>query len=275
MIRHVAPATLEALRRDGHARFRSAQPFPHIMVDDFLRPEAAEAVLDEFDTMKEGWTYLVHVNERKQQLTQMARLAPGTRALIDELQSPEFIEVLERFTGIRGLIPDPDLDGSGLHEIKPGGFLNMHVDFLAHTVRKHWSRQLNLLIYLNKDWQDAYNGHLEFWDRDVKTCEKKMLPIFNRCVVFQTSDISFHGHPAPLACPPGRSRRSVALYYYRDEGRVVSLSSTNYRPLPGDRPVKRLLIAADRFLLRVYALLKRYTGLSDSVVNAIMKRLRR
>lgn len=262
---------LDILLSEGQEQFNSAHPFPHVIVDQFLVAEAAEAVLREFEATSEGWIFLYHFNENKRQLTQSSYFGPLTRQLFEELQSEEFTGLLGRLTGINNLIPDPDLDGSGLQEIKRGGFLNIHIDFLAHTMREKWRRQLNMLIYLNKEWKDSYKGHLEFWDRHVTKCEKKILPIFNRCVIFQTSNISYHGHPARLDCPPDRSRKSIALYYYKDEGKVVSLSSTHYRPIPSDPLGKRLLIYSDRFLLRIYSVLKRHTRLRDDFASRIMK----
>ncbi|MBI1964004.1 MAG: 2OG-Fe(II) oxygenase [Candidatus Rokubacteria bacterium] len=271
MIERVGPRTLETLDA-GAGAFRTAQPYPHVVLEDFLRPEAADTLLAEFEATRDGWTFLHHVNEKKRQFTKLERLGPTTRAIVAELQSPEFIAHIETLTGISGLVADPDLDGSGLHEIKRGGHLNMHVDFLSHVVKRHWSRRLNLLIYLNKGWREEYNGHLEMWSRDMQRCEKKVLPVFNRCLIFQTSEISWHGHPTPLACPPETSRKSLALYYYRDEGHTVSLASTDYRAVPTDSLKKRALIALDRWALRVYSLLKRYVGLRDRVVSAILKR---
>jgi hypothetical protein len=110
------------------------------------------------------------------------------------------------------------------------------------------------------------------WSRDKRRCEKKVLPVFNRCLIFQTSEISWHGHPTPLGCPPETSRKSLALYYYRDEGHTVSLVSTDYRAGPTDFRKRRALIALDRWALRVYSLLKRYVGLRDPVISAILKR---
>ena len=89
----------------------------------------------------------------------------------------------------------------------------MHADFNVHPKLK-LDRRLNMLIYLNKDWREEYGGHLELWDQSGKTCRKRILPMFNRTVVFSTTDRSFHGHPHPLTCPPGMTRKSVSLYYY-------------------------------------------------------------
>ena len=129
------------------------------------------------------------------------------------MNSAPVLRFLQELTGIVGLIPDPWYGGAGPHQIEPGGFLKVHVDFNLHPLLE-LDRRLNLLVYLNKDWREEYGGHLELWNRDVSRCEKKVLPVFNRTVVFSTTDFSFHGHPEPLACPEGRTRKSVSFYYY-------------------------------------------------------------
>jgi Rps23 Pro-64 3,4-dihydroxylase Tpa1-like proline 4-hydroxylase len=101
----------------------------------------------------------------------------------------------------------------GLHQIERGGFLDVHIDFNVHP-KLRLDRRLNMLIYLNHDWPEEYGGHLELWSRDMTSCEKRILPLFNRTVIFSTTDGSFHGHPRPLSCPEGRTRKSVSLYYY-------------------------------------------------------------
>src|SRR5262249_24950114 len=140
---------LDAFRAAASSRraeFRTAEPFPHCVVDGFLRPDVAAAVEHEFDGSIGGWTYLHHVNEKKRIMGDLNRMGPATRELFGELQSPAFVQALEMLTGLENLRPDPDLDGAGLAEMAPGGFLNVHRDFLAHTTRTHWSRQLNLLL---------------------------------------------------------------------------------------------------------------------------------
>ena len=91
--------------------------------------------------------------------------------------------------------------------------LEVHTDF-NHLRRYNLERRLNLLLYLNKDWQPTYNGDLELWERSSMSRVTAVPPIFNRCVVFSTTDESLHGHPLPLAAPQGIERMSIALYYY-------------------------------------------------------------
>ncbi len=265
-------ARFERLVTERHPDFARAAPYPHTVIDDFLPIDVANQVLEEFKKTNEGWNNYRHYNEDKKGLTKIERMGPMTQKVFGDLQSESFIALVGKLSDIKGLIPDPDLDGGGMHEIKRGGFLNVHTDFLSHTKNHHWSRQINLLVYFNKDWQKEWNGELELWDDDMTKCVTSIAPIFNRCVIFHTREKSFHGHPAKLACPPEVSRKSFALYYFRDEGKKQALSPTNYQATPDDGPVRRALIAVDRTAVRAYSFLKRYTGLSDSLISRITKR---
>jgi len=140
-------------------------------------------------------------------------VGPETSRLVNFLNSGPFLSYMENLTGIDNLIADPSYFGGGLHWIENGGFLEVHADF-NHLKKYNLERRINLLLYLNENWKDEYNGQLELWDRKSMTKAKSVSPIFNRCVVFSTTKESLHGHPAPLATPPGIARRSLALYYY-------------------------------------------------------------
>ena len=262
----------ERITMERHPDFARAQPYPHTVIDDFLPVDVANQILDEFTKTNEGWNNYRHYNEDKKGLSKIERMGPITQKVFGDLQSAPFIALVGKLSGIGDLIPDPDLDGGGMHEIKRGGFLNVHTDFLSHTKNQNWSRQINLLIYFNKDWQKEWNGELELWDDDVTRCVTSIAPIFNRCVIFHTREKSFHGHPNKLACPSEISRKSFALYYFRDEGKKQILSPTNYQATPDDGPVRRALIAVDRTAVRAYSFLKRYTRLSDNLIGRITKR---
>lgn len=263
---------LHRVAAEHRASFQSAEPFPFAVIDDFLPEDVAEAVLAEFPDQDAAWNHYHHYNEKKLALNRLAEMGPTTQAVFAELQSDRFLEIVETLTGVEGLIADPDLDGAGLHMIRRGGFLNVHTDFLSHTKNRHWSRQINLLIYFNRDWRDDWNGNLELWDGGMTRCVHSINPRFNRCVVFRTRERSFHGHPAKLSCPEDNSRRSIALYYFRNEGAVKRLAPTNYRARPQDSQATSALIAADRWLLRGYSFLKRYTRLSDGLIDRLLRR---
>jgi hypothetical protein len=262
----------ERVRAQNEA-FAHADPFPHLVIDDFLPEDVADALAAEFDSPELEWQSLHHVNERKLVCGDLASMGPIARALIDELHGPPFLAELGRLTGIPGLFGDPDLDGAGLHRMLPGGHLNVHADALCHVKRRAWSRQLNLILFLNRDWEEADRGWLEFWDARVERRVQRIAPIFNRCVLFRTIETSFHGVPEGVACTPGRSRKSLALYYFREEARTVALRTTRYVPRPGDPPLRRALIGLDRALVAAFSLLKRYTPLDNARVSRLLRRL--
>lgn len=195
-------------------QYVNARPFPHIALDDLFSAEVLETVLAEFPRPQEiEWRRFDNATEKKLGYWHESALPAGLQLFLYEMNSAPVLRFLEALTGIEGLIPDPYYGGAGPHQILPGGFLKIHADFNWHPVLK-LDRRLNLLVYLNQDWKEEYGGHLELWNRDMTRCERKILPVFNRTVVFSTTDFSYHGHPAPLACPEGMSRKSVSFYYY-------------------------------------------------------------
>lgn len=220
------------------AAYRAADPFPHIVLDDFFPREILEAVLAEINRATVPAEKNIYGSFRKHRTSQLWKMGPATRRFIEELNAAPFLGFLEQLTGIDHLVPDPHLDGGGVHQIGNGGFLKVHTDFNWHRKLK-LHRRINILIYLNPGWQDEWNGHLELWDRDMKACRQRIAPIFNRMVVFSTTDHSYHGHPDPLAAPDGVLRNSIALYYYSaerpaDEVSFQGSTMTNYRERPNE-----------------------------------------
>jgi hypothetical protein len=263
---------VRALARDHRDAFTRALPFPHVVIDDFLPAATAADVLAELAATDGDWIYYHHVNERKRGFNDVARMGPTTRRVIAALNDPAFLAVLGTLTGMPALLADPALEGGGLSEVEPGGYVNVHADFLSHPRERSWTRRLNLIVFLNREWTDADGGHLELWDRDVRTPVQRVLPLFNRCVVFATTAEAYHGVPT-VQCTEGRSRKSLALYYFEDEGRPRPIRSTHYVPRPGDGLLTRALIHVDRGLLHLYAALKRHTPLADRLVSRILRRL--
>jgi hypothetical protein len=197
--------------------FQSAEPFPHVVMDDLWPDAVLDGVLAEFPKPDElNWIRYERDNEVKLASKGDLQLGEFTRNFVFQLNSATFINILERLTGIEGLIPDPHLKGGGLHQIERGGYLKVHADFNHHARLKLY-RRLNLIIYLNHDWDESYGGALQLWDKEMTKCEREVLPVFNRSVLFATRSDAFHGHPEPLTCPEDRTRRSLALYYYTAE----------------------------------------------------------
>jgi hypothetical protein len=255
-------------REAGRARaasYRQASPFPHIVIDDFVGEDVLREVIAEFPQPDAGLTF-AREQERKKTQYHPQNCGPFTRHLFNELNSQAFLVFLQEMTGIKGLVADPYFSGGGLHETTKGGHLGIHADFNMHPKLK-LQRRINLLIYLNEDWDDSFGGHLELWDRQMKACEVKVAPVFGRAVIFNTDLDSYHGHPEPLACPPHRSRRSIATYYYTAYEGSEALApkrTTVFKARPGtkDKPdlsVKLRHLARDwtpPALLRMLASLK-------------------
>jgi Rps23 Pro-64 3,4-dihydroxylase Tpa1-like proline 4-hydroxylase len=196
--------------------YKTAAPYPHIVVDDLFNPIVLETLLQEWPLQNsnhhESHNDGVFVKS-KRGTTAETVLPIYTEYLLYQLSRPKFLKFLEQLTGIDRLIPDPYNFGGGLHETLDGGKLAVHVDYNKHNLYK-LDRRINFLIYLNKDWTIDMGGELELWDHSMSECIQKILPIFNRTVIFSTISTSFHGQPEPVMCGADNSRKSIALYYY-------------------------------------------------------------
>jgi len=232
------PGDLHERARAARRGYADADPFPHAVLEDVVPSDLLREVAREFgDCPDADWKSYDKPSEVKLELDDEARLGPHTRALLHNLNASPFLRFLETVTGIDNLIPDPHLSYGGLHRIERGGKLGIHADFNKNV---HWQldRRVNVLLYLNEDWDDAWGGHLELWDRRMERCAQRIAPSFNRMVVFSTDSTSYHGHPDPLACPPDRARRSIALYYYtngRPDGEGAEQHGTLFQRRPGER----------------------------------------
>ena len=227
------------LANKNSAKYQNAKPCPHIYFDDFLPEGVAQKVFEEFPNPDDKiWTRnYSDEHQYKMACEDPTKFPPSIRETLEQLNSSEFIDFLEKLTGIEGLIPDPHYRGGGLHQIIPGGFLKVHVDFNWHK-RLKLERRLNLLLYLNKNWKDEYGGHFELWNKEMTQAEVKILPKFNRIALFSTSEDSFHGHPDPITCPDGMTRKSLALYYYtspaQEKDAMAMPHSTIFKSRPGE-----------------------------------------
>lgn len=251
-------------------QYQQNQPYPHIALDNFLEPWAAERALASFPAVGDtGWIHYVHVNEKKHGLNKMELLPPAVQDVIREMNSPRFVAYLSELTGIPNLIADDSLEGGGLHQSKRNGFLNVHADFTVHPHKRNWRRRVNLLIYLNHNWQADYRGDLELWDRQMKGVVQKIAPIFNRCVIFNTNEDSYHGLPDPILCPEDMTRKSIALYYFTKETITPTLRATNYKARPDDG-AKAILIWLDKKAVAAYTTVKRSLGINDEFVSRVL-----
>ncbi|OON65918.1 2OG-Fe(II) oxygenase [Hymenobacter sp. CRA2] len=191
------------------------RPFHYLVYDGLLRPQAAESLLAAYPPVTQGeWNGTTYINQKnKFALTQFGEEHPLLQRAFDELNGRRFVQLIEQITGIDALLADDQLFGGGLHQSITGAFLDVHVDFnYHHTTKLH--RRLNVIVYMNPAWQPEYNGYLELWDMKAKRQLESIAPTFNRCVMFETNEHSYHGHPKPLATPAGLTRKSLAVYYY-------------------------------------------------------------
>jgi Rps23 Pro-64 3,4-dihydroxylase Tpa1-like proline 4-hydroxylase len=209
-------------------KYIANKPFPHIYFDDFLPSAVAELAVATFpDPDKIDWLRHRGLDQNKKLAFDHAEFLPSPlRDILFFLNSRPMLLFLEKLTGIQDIFGDPYYNGGGLHQIKPGGSLEVHADYSYHPKLKV-DRRINVLVYLNKDWKEEYGGHFELWNRELTQAEAKILPIFNRCAIFSTTSHSYHGHPTPLTCPPDRTRKSIATYYFSN-GRPADDETTKH-----------------------------------------------
>ncbi len=212
---------LQALAEQYHEEFVHAEPFRNVVIDNFLPDDIAMQLVEEFPDPDDiawdrgdtgamrnnvrNYAKLGHSNEKD--------FGPLTRHIMLQFYSATFIKFLGTLTGQYGLIMDPHYRGGGLHSTGVGGKLMVHADKSRHPNKKV-DQMFNLIYFLNPDWKEEYGGHLELWNQDLTECKRRVLPVFNRLIIFMSGTNSYHGHPQPLTCPPDRRRNSFALYYY-------------------------------------------------------------
>ena len=236
----IAPRTLGDVDRHA-AAFARRDPFRHVVIDGFFAPDYAAALLASFPPFERGNAR----NEAgelggKSTIERIRGLGAPYAALDVLIQTQDFLDLIGRVTGIPALLYDPDYFGGGTHENREGQDLDAHVDFNRHP-REGWHRRLNLIVYLNHDWSDGWGGSLELHSdpRSADDRVTRVTPLFNRCVIFETTEWSWHGF-ARIQLPAAQaalSRKSIALYFYTKERPAEELAGTHStiyvdRPLP-------------------------------------------
>ena len=213
------------------------KPFKYLVFDGILINEIADELIQEYPNISgEGWDNRTFINQKnKYSKNKFSENEPLLSNFFKEVNSPRFVKLISEITGIENLLADDELFGGGLHQSINGAFLDVHVDFNYHPTT-NFHRRLNLIVYLNKNWQESYNGYLELWDMASKKQIANIEPCFDRFVIFETNEISFHGHPKKLNTPSGISRKSLAVYYYtenRTENEIAEDHNTIYMNTEG------------------------------------------
>ncbi len=224
-------------------------------IEDFLVPGIAEEIAAAYPTLEQagqqGFQFNFVNEQKKIQVTDQSKFPERVAMLGKAIMSPEFLADLEFITGIPNLLSDEAYSGGGMHLTGPGGRLDVHVDFNKLNDRKLF-RRLNILLYLNPVWQEDWGGHIELWDKEVKTCHFRSSPKLNRCLIFETSDVSYHG-VAPVSASAPHVRQSFAAYYYTREpppGMTAS-HSTIFKARPNERLRGLVYMPAERLWRRV------------------------
>ena len=235
--------------------FRDGEPFRHVVIEGFFEPQLCREILDDFPRFEDHYA-LNEMGEVGGKAVRMnvREVSDAFRALDRYLQSCEFLDFISSVTGIPNLLYDPDYVGGGTHENRDGQGLDAHVDFNYHP-RTRTHRRLNLIVYLNNEWEESWGGALELhsnpWNPGVNRT-RRILPLFNRAVIFETNEISWHGF-SRIDLPADRkaySRKSFAIYLYTQERPAQETApphATIYVPdaLPSDLVVGKTLSADD------------------------------
>lgn len=224
---------------DAKKNFITNQPFPHIVIDNFLTDEAAQILYEKFPSPKQMRRNYKNMNENKSEGSGFELYHSYFQQLREELGTDEFRSVVAKITGIDDLILPPDQRGTGVHQGVNGSYLDVHIDFSIHPVMK-LHRRLNLLVFLNKHWKEEYGGHLELWDDKVKNCVRKYMPGFNKAVIFECNDISYHGY-STITIPENESRKSFFCYYYTEVEKGVEYHDTIFKARPVEGVKKKLV----------------------------------
>lgn len=254
-----------------HAAFNRRDPFRHVVIENFFAADFLARLRAEFPDFTRGDAR----NEAgelagKSVVERIRGLGPAYKELDDRIQSPEFLGLISKITGIPDLLYDPHYFGGGTHENRAGQELDPHVDFNRHPLTGT-HRRLNLIVYLNRQWQDSWGGSLELHSdpRSADNRIRQVTPLLNRAVIFETTECSWHGFARIQPPRDDISRRSIALYFYSEQRPAEELAaahSTIYvdRPLPphlvaghslSDTDVERLrelLARRDHHLARLY-----------------------
>ncbi len=241
--------------------FLDSKPFPHLCIDNFLNPDFAEQLYNSFPTMENMSVKYHGLNEKKSEDSSFTKLDQSFTILKNKLMSEDFIRQVSKLTGINTLKVFDDRYGRGLHQGANGSFLDIHLDYNIHPLEKK-QRRLNLLIFLNKQWESEWGGHLEFWNNHVTKCELKIAPIFNRCVLFECSNISFHGYNR-ITCPENITRKSFYLYFFSDTQHKLSFHDTIFKTLPNYSPSKKIITQFKEFSKNTIKKILYYTGLNQ------------
>ncbi|MBI3233258.1 MAG: 2OG-Fe(II) oxygenase, partial [Bacteroidetes bacterium] len=220
--------------------FNQAKPYRHLVIDGLINQEQVDYMYTHFPVYDLFNKKYKGLNEFKAEGSNFQDFDPIFAKLRDEIASKEFCEWLSQVSGIKDIYSVPDALGAGLHQGSNGSFLDVHIDFNIH-VDQNIHRRINLLIFFNKDWKEEFGGGTELWNADMTVCDKKVLPLHNRCLIFETNEISYHGYDK-IKIPEDITRKSFYTYFYTDlRADAVSYHDTVFKARPTDGQFKKTI----------------------------------
>jgi Rps23 Pro-64 3,4-dihydroxylase Tpa1-like proline 4-hydroxylase len=241
-------------------QFDNNTPIRHIVIENFLDESFAKQIFEKFPGVSEMKTHYKGLNEKKSEHSGFSTLDPVFETLHQQLSAPSFLEWLQTCTGIQGFQTIDDRLGYGLHQGANNSFLDIHIDYNIHPVQD-LLRKLNLILFFNPEWQKQFGGNLELWDAKVENCIRSFPPVFNTCVIFECSDVSYHGY-SRITVPEGMTRKSYYQYYFIPPPTGITYHDTVFRTRPQEPLLKKLVTPAKEFAKNTAKRLMRRLGMS-------------
>ena len=204
----------------------STTPFKHLVVDEFLPNSLALRAADAFSD-EVSWEHScipeLEVKSRSQWRSEFD-CPESISDVVRVLNSSLVLQALSTTLNIVKLLPDPYFGGGGLNSSGCDGVLDVHCDG-NYSDATGLHRRANVLLYLTPGWAEENGGAFGLFSETGDQLITKYTPYFNRLVIFETTDTSFHGICEPINPPNGRRRNSLLLYYYtaapRPESQVI------------------------------------------------------
>lgn len=231
---YLTPEKVQQIKHD----FGNAKPCKYIVLPNFLTEELATTLYENFPKIDTLNVKRKSINENKSEDYHFDRFHPDFSKLKEIVGSKEMYQFMETITGISGLSTTDDAMGSGVHQGQNGSYVDVHIDVNYNPAQNLW-RRINLLIYLNKNWEPEYGGDLELWDKAMTQCEVKVPCDFNRAVIFLTDENSPHGY-SKITVPEGETRKSFYTYYFTEVGEGFNYSDSRFVSRPDDSTTKKV-----------------------------------
>ena len=194
-------------------KFNNAEPFEHIIINNFLKEEIANKISSEYPNNLNDYHKYDNPLEIKYAFDDIQNMSNNIQNVFYSLCTDKIINALKIVTNNDKIEYDTTCHGGGLHIHPNNGRLHMHLDYEKHPLLENKQRYLNIILYLSKEWKEEWGGHTELWNENMTECKVKSLVKFNTALLFKTTEKSWHGMPEPIKCPTDKLRKTLAFYY--------------------------------------------------------------